>query len=111
MVLSLLLFACWYPGGLKEVPAEEMVRKHPGRMIELAVKGMLPKGPLGRQMARKLKVYAGAQHPHAAQRPQSLAVVGASWSSTMFFSCGRRGRTTVCSSSPVCSGWVGDRPL
>lgn len=65
-----------YPGGLKEVPAEKMVRNHPERMIELAVKGMLPKGPLGRKMAKKLKVYAGAQHPHEAQRPQPFAVVG-----------------------------------
>jgi large subunit ribosomal protein L13 len=62
-----------YPGGLKEVPAEKMLREHPARMIELAVKGMLPKGPLGRKMAKKLKVYAGAQHPHEAQRPKPLA--------------------------------------
>jgi large subunit ribosomal protein L13 len=61
-----------YPGGLKEVPAEEMLAKHPERMIELAVRGMLPKGPLGRKMAKKLKVYAGAEHPHEAQRPQPL---------------------------------------
>jgi large subunit ribosomal protein L13 len=66
-----------YPGGLKEVPAEKMVRRHPERMIELAVKGMLPKGPLGRKMFKKLKVYAGAQHPHEAQRPQPFAVAGA----------------------------------
>ena len=65
-----------YPGGLKEVNAETMMRKHPGRLIELAVKGMLPKGPLGRQMARKLKVYAGPQHPHEAQRPRPLTVGG-----------------------------------
>jgi large subunit ribosomal protein L13 len=63
-----------YPGGLKEVPAEKMLREHPTRMIELAVKGMLPKGPLGRKMAKKLKVYAGAQHPHEAQRPKPLAL-------------------------------------
>ena len=62
-----------YPGGLKEVPAEKMLREHSARMIELAVKGMLPKGPLGRKMAKKLKVYAGAQHPHEAQRPKPLA--------------------------------------
>jgi large subunit ribosomal protein L13 len=66
-----------YPGGLKEIPAEEMVRKRPERMIELAVKGMLPKGPLGRKMAKKLKVYSGAQHPHEAQRPQPFVVAGA----------------------------------
>lgn len=66
-----------YPGGLNEIPAEEMARKRPERMIELAVRGMLPKGPLGRKMAKKLKVYAGAQHPHEAQRPQPFAVAGA----------------------------------
>jgi large subunit ribosomal protein L13 len=49
-----------------------MLAKHPERMIELAVRGMLPKGPLGRKMAKKLKVYAGAEHPHEAQRPQPL---------------------------------------
>jgi len=65
-----------YPGGLKEVPAEEMLQKYPERIIELAVKGMLPKGPLGRQMARKLKVYAGPEHPHQAQQPQPLVVSG-----------------------------------
>ena len=65
-----------YPGGLKEVNAETLMSKHPGRLIELAVKGMLPKGPLGRQMARKLKVYAGPQHPHEAQRPRPLTVGG-----------------------------------
>jgi large subunit ribosomal protein L13 len=65
-----------YPGGLKEVTAEEMVRKNPARMVELAVKGMLPKGPLGRKMAKKLKVYAGPRHPHEAQQPRPLTVVG-----------------------------------
>ena len=49
---------------------------HPERVVELAVKGMLPKGPLGRQMAKKLKVYAGPQHPHAAQSPRSLVIAG-----------------------------------
>ena len=63
-----------YPGGLKEVVAEEMLAKHPDRMIELAVKGMLPKGPLGRRMAKKLKVYAGPDHPHQAQQPKPLPV-------------------------------------
>ena len=61
-----------YPGGLKEMPAEEMLRRHPTRIIELAVKGMLPKGSLGRRLVRKLKVYVGPDHPHAAQRPQPL---------------------------------------
>jgi len=63
-----------YPGGLKEVSAEEMIKKHPERVIESAVKGMLPKGPLGRRMARKLKVYGGPSHPHASQQPQALAL-------------------------------------
>lgn len=67
-----------YPGGLKEITAEKLIQKHPERLIEFAVKGMLPKGPLGRQMARKLKVYAGGAHPHQAQNPQPLAIPGAS---------------------------------
>lgn len=61
-----------YPGGLKEIPAREMMEKHPERLIESAVKGMLPKGPLGRRMARKLKVYSGPSHPHVSQQPQVL---------------------------------------
>ena len=67
-----------YPGGLKEVSAKEMIKKHPERLIESAVKGMLPKGPLGRQMARKLKVYKGPSHPHASQQPQALELPDAS---------------------------------
>jgi large subunit ribosomal protein L13 len=59
-----------YPGGLREVSAEEMFSKHPERVIELAVKGMLPKTKLGRAMAKKLKIYADSEHPHTAQRPQ-----------------------------------------
>jgi large subunit ribosomal protein L13 len=66
-----------YPGGLTEIPAAEMLAKHPTRVVEFAVKGMLPKGPLGRQMYRKLKVYAGESHPHAAQQPKALAIEGA----------------------------------
>jgi large subunit ribosomal protein L13 len=58
-----------YPGGLKETGARTMRAKHPGRMIELAVSGMLPKNKLGKQMFRKLKVYAGDKHPHEAQMP------------------------------------------
>ena len=58
-----------YPGGLKTQNFAEIQEKHPGRALELAVKGMLPKGPLGRQMFRKLKVYAGAEHPHVGQQP------------------------------------------
>ena len=66
-----------YPGGLKETTADKLLSKHPERVVEFAVKGMLPKGSLGRQMARKLKVYAGPQHPHEAQRPEVLNVAGA----------------------------------
>ncbi len=61
-----------YPGGLKEVSYARMLAKRPERVIELAVRGMLPRTPLGRDMYRKLKVYAGAQHPHAAQQPEPL---------------------------------------
>jgi len=63
-----------YPGGIKGISFETMIAKHPERVIETAVKGMLPKGPLGRDMFRKLKVYAGPAHPHAAQQPQNLAI-------------------------------------
>lgn len=59
-----------YPGGISETSAEEMLEKHPERVIEMAVKGMLPKTRLGRQMIRKLRVYAGPEHPHEAQQPQ-----------------------------------------
>jgi large subunit ribosomal protein L13 len=58
-----------YPGGLKEMTAAEMQKKHPTRMIEIAVKGMLPKNKLGRQQLKKLNVYAGGEHPHQAQQP------------------------------------------
>jgi large subunit ribosomal protein L13 len=61
-----------YMGGERFIPFREMVAKHPERVIELAVKGMLPKNALGRQMRKKLKVYAGAEHPHQAQNPQPL---------------------------------------
>src|SRR5205823_10356420 len=61
-----------YPGGLRETTVTEMFAKHPERVIELAVKGMLPKTKLGRAMVKKLKVYADAEHPHAAQRPANL---------------------------------------
>ena len=59
-------------GGLKETTLREMLAKHPERVIEHAVKGMLPKGPLGREMITKLHVYAGAEHDHAAQKPEVL---------------------------------------
>lgn len=66
-----------YPGGLKQITAAKLQRAHPERLVEFAVKRMLPKGPLGRQMGRKLKVYVGPQHPHEAQRPQRLEIPGA----------------------------------
>lgn len=59
-----------YPGGRKEVVYAEMMAKRPEKVIELAVKGMLPKSRLGRQMIKKLKVYAGPEHPHTAQSPE-----------------------------------------
>lgn len=63
-----------YMGGERFIPFRRMMEKHPERVIELAVKGMLPKNNLGRLMRRKLKVYAGPEHPHAAQQPQVLEV-------------------------------------
>ena len=63
-----------FPGGIKSETLSEMLDKHPERAIEKAVKGMLPKGPLGYAQFRKLKVYAGAQHPHAAQQPKTIQV-------------------------------------
>mgnify|MGYP002508478466 CR=1 FL=1 len=63
-----------YIGGLKETTLKEMLAKHPERVIEHAVIGMLPKGPLGRQMAKKLFVYAGAEHNHQAQKPETLTI-------------------------------------
>ena len=61
-----------YVGNLKTTPLKDLLAKHPERVIEIGVKGMLPKNPLGRAMYRKLKVYSGAEHPHAAQQPQPL---------------------------------------
>lgn len=61
-------------GGLKEVSYQRMLAKHPERIIEKAVKGMLPKNTLGRAMNRKLKVYAGPNHPHAAQKPREITL-------------------------------------
>lgn len=61
-----------YPGGIRETRASEMLQKHPERIIQAAVKGMLPKNSLGRQMIKKFKIYAGAEHPHAAQGPKDL---------------------------------------
>jgi large subunit ribosomal protein L13 len=63
-----------YPGGLREVSAADMFAKRPDRVITLAVQGMLPKNKLGKAMAKKLKVYADAEHPHTAQRPQAHTI-------------------------------------
>jgi len=61
-----------FPGGLKQLPFEKLLDKEPERVVQLAVKGMLPRSPLGRAMFKKLKVYAGTEHPHGAQQPQTL---------------------------------------
>ncbi|MDE1899537.1 MAG: 50S ribosomal protein L13 [Xanthomonadaceae bacterium] len=61
-----------YVGNMKSTSLKDLLDKHPERVIEIGVKGMLPKNPLGRAMYRKLKVYKGAEHPHAAQQPQTL---------------------------------------
>ncbi|MDN3681567.1 50S ribosomal protein L13 [Vibrio tapetis] len=63
-----------FPGGLKTITFEKLIVKKPEMVLELAVKGMLPRGPLGRAMYRKLKVYAGAEHNHVAQQPQVLDI-------------------------------------
>lgn len=60
-----------YPGGRREVSYKEILEKHPERIVEYAVKGMMPKNSLGRRMFRKLKVYAGSEHPHEAQCPET----------------------------------------
>ena len=63
-----------FPGGLKSITFDKLIERKPEMVIELAVKGMLPRGPLGRAMYRKLKVYAGAEHKHAAQQPKVLEI-------------------------------------
>lgn len=63
-----------FPGGIKEINFEKLLAKKPEMVLEKAVKGMLPRGPLGREMFRKLKVYAGTEHKHAAQQPQVLDI-------------------------------------
>jgi large subunit ribosomal protein L13 len=63
-----------YPGGLREISARDQFAKHPERVIELAVKGMLPKSKLGKAMAKKLKVYGDANHRHTAQKPEVLEI-------------------------------------
>jgi len=66
-----------YPGGIKSETMEHMLARDPERVVRLAVRGMLPKGPLGRRMLRRLRVYPGAQHPHSAQQPQPRALSSA----------------------------------
>lgn len=63
-----------YPGGIYSTSFAKLQGRHPTRVLEIAVKGMLPKGPLGYAMLRKMKVYAGAAHPHAAQQPKPLDI-------------------------------------
>jgi large subunit ribosomal protein L13 len=65
-----------YPGGLRSISFDKLIDHKPEMIVEQAVKGMLPKNPLGRDMFRKLKVYAGSEHPHAAQQPQTLEING-----------------------------------
>ena len=65
-----------YSGGLKKSNLEEMVKKHPEDAVRFAVKGMLPRGPLGRKMFKKLKIYAGPEHPHTYQKPEKIEVSG-----------------------------------
>jgi large subunit ribosomal protein L13 len=66
-----------YPGGLKEQKYTDLLAQKPEEAVRKAIRGMLPKGPLGRQMLRKLKIYAGPTHPHSAQLPQALDIAGA----------------------------------
>ena len=63
-----------YPGGIREINAEKLLEKKPEMVLQSAVKGMLPKSKLGRKMFKKLKVYAGGEHPHAAQQPKELKI-------------------------------------
>jgi large subunit ribosomal protein L13 len=63
-----------FPGGLTEYSAKDMMARHPTELVKRAVWGMLPKGPLGRRIYKKLKVYAGTDHPHSAQQPKPLAL-------------------------------------
>lgn len=63
-----------WPGGLKQTSARDLLAKRPDRLVELAIKGMLPKTKMGRAMSSKLKVYAGGEHPHGAQKPAPLAI-------------------------------------
>ena len=70
---KLYIYHTGYPGGLKSTSAEKMKEKKPERLITMAVQGMLPKNKLGRKMIKKLKVYAGQEHPHQAQQPEVFA--------------------------------------
>ncbi len=63
-----------YPGGIKSITLKDQLAKHPERVLESAIRGMLPKGPLGRAMFKKLKIYAGGAHPHQAQNPEVLGL-------------------------------------
>ena len=63
-----------FPGGIKSASFEQLQERNPVKIIEIAVKGMLPKNPLGREMYRKLKVYSGSEHPHTAQQPKQLEI-------------------------------------
>lgn len=63
-----------FPGGLRTLTAKQLMERHPTELVKRAVWGMLPKGPLGRRIYKKLKVYAGAEHPHAAQQPKTLTL-------------------------------------
>jgi large subunit ribosomal protein L13 len=63
-----------FPGGIKSISFDKLQEKNPARIIERAVKGMLPKNPLGREMYRKLKIYVGTEHPHEAQQPKTLEI-------------------------------------
>lgn len=65
-----------YPGGIKEISFDKLLNKSPEDILKIAVKGMLPKGPLGRKVFSKLKIYKGAEHPHKAQQPQLLENIG-----------------------------------
>ena len=63
-----------FPGGIRSISARDQLAKHPDRVLEIAIKGMLPKTKMGRAMAKKLKVYAGAEHHHGAQKPEALSL-------------------------------------
>ncbi|RXT05335.1 MULTISPECIES: 50S ribosomal protein L13 [unclassified Ammoniphilus] len=69
-------FHSLHPGGLKQFTAAQMLQRKPTKLVELAVKGMLPKNRLGRQLFTKLKVYAGSEHPHQAQQPEVMEIRG-----------------------------------